>query len=587
MTTPRGHFRDPLRYQLVIDGAVVLIDSVEGVEAQTKGVWKQLDRYGVPTRMMFSNKQDRPVASFKFFLRSLLKNRLQRHPMDYLHAEPGIQGLVDLVKWKLWRWDEDGNPTCYPLPTDVNALVALKFLLSNHPIIPHLAPARTQLLENLSMFSEDLMETLLTIPSEPSSYLGVHHSDIIPHIRKNTFENKILPVVCGLAINHIRTSLAMDYDGELSASPVDDLHDPAPLRMLATDPVKVDELPFGAVGVVLCLKFIRTGDTLEGQTLIHGLGALHLESVEGRFHANFELGKRRVSYREALGPHHYPPHFEKSLITKDVKAESAGNSVTVALDIRPLQEDEDGSSLRDGNLVLDKAGVPISSPESSSTANPELLIASGIATALSSSPHSFLPMSRLRIRIGERSTPSPLSLLTGASAIVMRNRLRKAGMGSPMEPYFVLVSVTEDTLGKVAKDPTEHGAELQDLGDGTGYPEEGNYISPDIISLSSSNLNSADSLSEGQLQELAKAQHAELCTLDECAFSLLGALTLIRTFSQNGDSVTLDGGSEYGKDCNDVKVTSARLQQEPSMSDKNSSVSRRSANPFQHQGTGL
>jgi elongation factor G len=29
----------------VVDGAVVLIDSVEGVEAQTKGVWKQLDRY--------------------------------------------------------------------------------------------------------------------------------------------------------------------------------------------------------------------------------------------------------------------------------------------------------------------------------------------------------------------------------------------------------------------------------------------------------------------------------------------------------------------------------------------------------------
>ena len=28
----------------VVDGAVVLIDSVEGVEAQTKGVWKQLDR---------------------------------------------------------------------------------------------------------------------------------------------------------------------------------------------------------------------------------------------------------------------------------------------------------------------------------------------------------------------------------------------------------------------------------------------------------------------------------------------------------------------------------------------------------------
>ncbi|KAJ3843379.1 translation elongation factor 2 [Lentinula raphanica] len=619
----------------VIDGAVVLIDSVEGVEAQTKGVWKQLDRYGVPTRMMFLNKQDRPGASFRSSLRSLLNNRLHPHPMvltlpiasfepqDYLHAEPGIQGLVDLVKWELWRWDQDGNSTCYPLPTDAKALEALKFLPSNHPIIPHLAPARTQLLENLSMFSEDLMETLLTLPSEPSSYLGVHHSDIIPHLRKKTFENKILPVVCGSAIKHIGTSLAMDYVGELFASPVDVLHDPAknaPLRMLAwkvswdqkrgwmtyvriysgkltrqsavlnatrnqkekvsklllmyaSDPVEVDELPFGAVGVVLGLKFTRTGDTLvspgappssrtvmqdiippkavisasviphshsdlepvqnaleslsrtdpsvrydlqEGQILVHGLGALHLEIVEGRlrdeFHANFELGKRRVSYREALGPNYDPPHFERPFISKDDRADIAGSSVTVALDIRPLQEGEEGSPLWDGNLVLDKSGIPISSPESSSTANPELLIASGIATTLSSSPHSSLPMSHLHIQIREWSIPSPLSLLTGASAIVMRNRLRKAGMGPLMEPYFLFkVSVTEDTLGKVVKDLTEHGAELQELGDGIsdgadevgGYSEEGNYIPPDILSPSSSNLNSA-----GRSPELKRIVHA-------------------------------------------------------------------------------
>lgn len=34
----------------VVDGAVVLIDAVEGVEAQTKGVWAQLNRYGISTR---------------------------------------------------------------------------------------------------------------------------------------------------------------------------------------------------------------------------------------------------------------------------------------------------------------------------------------------------------------------------------------------------------------------------------------------------------------------------------------------------------------------------------------------------------
>lgn len=320
--------------------------------------------------------------------------------------------------------------------------------------------------------------------------------------------------------------------------------------MYASEPVEVDELPFGAVGVVLGLKYTRTGDTLvapgaplssqtvmqdiippksvisasvlpnshsdlepvqtaleslsrtdpsvrydlqEGQILVHGLGALHLEIVEGRlreeFQANFELGKRRVSYREGLGPDYGLPLAPGSETT-----EIAGTSVTVALDIRPLRDDEEGNPLWDGNLVLNKAGNPIATPETSSTANPELLIASGIASALSNSPHSSLPMSHLHIQIKDWTTPSPISLLTGASAIIMRNRIRKVGMGSLMEPYFLFkVSVTEDTLGKVVKDLTERGAELQELGDGLsegdeigGYPEDGNYIPPEMLSPSSS-----------------------------------------------------------------------------------------------------
>ncbi|KAG2130272.1 P-loop containing nucleoside triphosphate hydrolase protein [Suillus clintonianus] len=112
----------------VVDGAVVLIDSVEGVEAQTKSVWRQLDRYGVPTRLRFLNKLDRPGASFRSSLVSLLTHRLRPNPMvlalpiasfhteDYMRAEPGIQALVDLVKRELWKWEEDGNSAILPLP---------------------------------------------------------------------------------------------------------------------------------------------------------------------------------------------------------------------------------------------------------------------------------------------------------------------------------------------------------------------------------------------------------------------------------------------------------------------------------------
>ncbi|KAG2130273.1 hypothetical protein DEU56DRAFT_914903 [Suillus clintonianus] len=118
------------------------------------------------------------------------------------------------------------------------------------------------------------------------------------------------------------------------------------LLLYAAEAQKVDSLPYISVGVILGLKFTRTGDTLvdarrssnsshtslrrvvpstrealhavsrtdpsvrvnmqEGQLLVHGLGALHLEIVEGRlwdeWDVNFELGSRRVSYRESLGP---------------------------------------------------------------------------------------------------------------------------------------------------------------------------------------------------------------------------------------------------------------------------------------------
>ncbi|KAK7435893.1 Ribosome-releasing factor 2, mitochondrial [Stygiomarasmius scandens] len=323
------------------------------------------------------------------------------------------------------------------------------------------------------------------------------------------------------------------------------------LLLYASETVEVDKLPFGSVGVILGLKYTRTGDALvsnvgqspqsqmrgimpppavisasvipnthsdlapvqealeslsrtdpsvrvdvqDGQILLHGLGALHLEIVEGRLRdewkAQFELGKRRVSYRETLAA-------DLSNI-EDHTAEIAGTSATVKLSIRPLQDDEQGNSLWDGNAVQNKAGEPIASPESSNS-SPEAFIAARIASALSSSPHSSLPMSRVHVQIIDYTSPQPLSMLTGASALIMRKHLRSAGLGQIMEPYFLFkVTVPEDSLGKVVKDLTEHGAELQDLGDAGmtdelgGYPEDGVYIPPSWLSPSASSLTGSAS----------------------------------------------------------------------------------------------
>ncbi|KAF9476501.1 P-loop containing nucleoside triphosphate hydrolase protein [Pholiota conissans] len=602
----------------VVDGAVVLIDSVEGVESQTKGVWRQLNRYGVRSRIVFLNKLDRPGASFKSALQSLLKHRLHPNPMPltlpiasfnpkhYTEGEPGIRGLVDLVRWNVWKWDEEGEASCYVLPRDVEELKKTNVLPSSHPLLSHLVPARTQLLENLSMVSEEFMELLLSMPSEVSAYLKIDDATVMRHLRHASLQNRILPVLCGAAMKHVGTDIVMDYVGELLPSPLDVPHDEqwnnTPVRLLAwkvnwddrrgwmtfvrvysgkltrqtallntnrnqrekvakllllyaSEVKEVDELPFGSIGVVLGLKHTRTGDTLvqagaseplqtvmrditpppavisasvipqshsdlqpvqgaleslsrtdpslrtdiqEGQILIHGLGALHLEIVEGRLRdewkVNFEIGRRYVSYREALGP------LEPSGGWNVWETEIGGKAMQLKMpiQIRSLRPEEKGDPVWDGNLVVDEKGRPVGTPESM----PGSLVgyaAEGVLNALSNSPHSSLPMTNVYVTLGNMKdvgTKSP-SLITRAAAATVRTRIRQAGIGAILEPFvFLKISVADGSLGKVVKDLTEHGGEVLELGDGSngvegsddvlGYSDEGIYSPPEWISPSGS-----------------------------------------------------------------------------------------------------
>src|ERR1700759_3656895 len=84
-------------------------------------------RHGVTSRIIFLNKVDRPGASYHSSIASILLHHLHSQPMaltlpissftpaHYAQAEPGLQGLVDLVDWRLWKWDGD-VPTSYALP---------------------------------------------------------------------------------------------------------------------------------------------------------------------------------------------------------------------------------------------------------------------------------------------------------------------------------------------------------------------------------------------------------------------------------------------------------------------------------------
>ncbi|WP_409560371.1 elongation factor G [Hyphomicrobium sp. B1] len=94
----------------VLDGAVCVLDSNQGVEPQTETVWRQGDKYNVP-RIIFANKMDKIGADFYMCVDDI-KAKLGARPVPMqipIGAESNFQGVIDLVKMKAITWDGDGK----------------------------------------------------------------------------------------------------------------------------------------------------------------------------------------------------------------------------------------------------------------------------------------------------------------------------------------------------------------------------------------------------------------------------------------------------------------------------------------------
>src|ERR1051325_9759068 len=102
----------------VLDGAVVVLDGVAGVEPQSETVWRQADRHRVP-RIVFVNKLDRMGADFARCMREV-RDRLRAEPVALtmpLYDGDALVGVIDLVEQRELRWSGDGPST--PVATRV------------------------------------------------------------------------------------------------------------------------------------------------------------------------------------------------------------------------------------------------------------------------------------------------------------------------------------------------------------------------------------------------------------------------------------------------------------------------------------
>ena len=98
----------------VLDGVIVILEGVTGVQPQTETVWRQASKYKVP-RIIFVNKMDRIGANFKRVIDSI-KEKLNINPLIIqlpIGEEEEFEGVIDLIEMKEYLWEKGGNGEDY------------------------------------------------------------------------------------------------------------------------------------------------------------------------------------------------------------------------------------------------------------------------------------------------------------------------------------------------------------------------------------------------------------------------------------------------------------------------------------------
>src|SRR5579872_6098425 len=187
----------------VLDGAVCVLDSNQGVEPQTETVWRQGDRYRVP-RIVFCNKMDKIGADFFQCLKDIV-DRLGAKPVAIqlpIGAESTFKGVVDLVRMVGVVWDEETLGAKYH---DIEIPADLKDQAREY---------RKKLVE-AAVELDDAAMTAYLEGKEPDE------ATLKRLIRKATIESTFFPVLCGSAFKNKGVQPLLDAVVDYLPSPAD------------------------------------------------------------------------------------------------------------------------------------------------------------------------------------------------------------------------------------------------------------------------------------------------------------------------------------------------------------------------------
>jgi elongation factor G len=188
----------------VLDGAVAVFTSVEGVQPQSETVWRQMDKYNVP-RLGFINKMDRMGSDFLAAVETM-KEKLgaNAHPLFLsIGAEENFKGLIDLVKMVAYIYDES-DPS------------GVRFDTVEIP---------ADQLDDANAYRESLIEAVCDFDDDlAAKYLDgeeISNDELKLGIRRATLSIKFVGVIPGSAFKNKGVQMLMDAVVDYLPSPLD------------------------------------------------------------------------------------------------------------------------------------------------------------------------------------------------------------------------------------------------------------------------------------------------------------------------------------------------------------------------------
>ena len=247
----------------VLDGAILVLCAVGGVQAQSLTIDRQMRRYHVP-RLAFINKMDR-IGADPWNVTDQLRRKLGCDALMMqipIGRETDFEGVVDLVSQTALYFDGAGGEHVRrePIPT---------------ALAEEAGRARRHLLESLAMYSDELMEILLAEEEVPEALIhrvvaaAVVQLEFTPVFLGSAFRNKGVQPLLDAVVQYLPSPLvvpptAFAHDDPERKIPLR----PDPQMPTAAMAFKIIEDPYGALTFMRLYqgKFVKGGSYFNQRT---------------------------------------------------------------------------------------------------------------------------------------------------------------------------------------------------------------------------------------------------------------------------------------------------------------------------------